>query len=129
MEVRREIRDGRLVLTPGGALLVAGPAENFETLLQSVLAEGHRHLIVNLEHVAHMDSGGIRAVVRGYLTAQRLGGIVTLCNADRHVHRLLSLMRLDTVFEMFESVDAAVAAAPPGVLHMAGGTPDRRKGQ
>jgi anti-sigma B factor antagonist len=129
MEVRREMRDGRLVLTPDGALLVAGPAEEFESLLQNVLAEGHRHLIVNLEHVAHLDSGGIRAVVRGYLTAQRLGGTLTLCRADRHVHRLMSLMRLDTVIDMFESVEAAVAAAPVGVAPMAASTPGGPKGQ
>jgi anti-sigma B factor antagonist len=125
MEVRRDIRDDRLVLTPDGALLVAGPAEEFESLLQNVLAEGHRHLIVNLQHVAHLDSGGIRAVVRGYLTAQRLGGSLALCNADRHVHRLISLMRLDTVFPMFECLDAALAAPHAGALQMSGGTPTR----
>jgi anti-sigma B factor antagonist len=127
MDVRRELRDGRLVLTPDGALLVAGPAEQFESLLQNVLAEGHRHLIVNLEHVAHMDSGGIRAVVRGYLTAQRLGGVLTLCCADRHVYRLFALMRLDTVFDIFESVQAAVAAPHAVVLQTTGGTPAQRK--
>jgi anti-sigma B factor antagonist len=115
MEVRQDVRDGRLVLTPDCALLVSGPAEEFESLLQKLLSEGHRQLIVDLEHVAHLDSGGVRALVRGYLTAQRLGGNLALSNANRHVHRLMTLMRLDQVFPMFETVDAAVAAAPAGV--------------
>ena len=123
MEVRQEVRDDRLVLTPDGALLVAGPAEEFGSLMQKLLAEGHRQLIVDLEHVTHLDSGGVRALVHGYLTAQRLGGSVVLSNADRNVRRLMSVLRLDTVFLMFESVDAAIAAAPAGVSPMPGGTP------
>ena len=75
MQVGQETLNGRLVLTPHGSLLCAGPAEQFEALLQNVLAEGHRHVIVVLEHVPHVDSGGVRALVRGHLTAQRLGGI------------------------------------------------------
>ena len=110
MEVRQENRSGRLVLTPSGALRCAGPAEEFEVLLQQLLADGHRQLIVDLQHVPQVDSGGVRALVRGYLTAQRLGGMLALTSPDRHVARVLNLMRLDKVFPMFESVDAAVAS-------------------
>jgi anti-sigma B factor antagonist len=114
MQVGQDIRDGRLVLTPHGSLLCAGPAEQFEALLQNVLADGHRHLIVVLEHVPHMDSGGIRSLVRGHLTAQRLGGSVALAQIDRRVHRILTMMRLDMVFPIFETVEAAVKAEPIG---------------
>lgn len=112
MQVRREIRQDRLVLTPDRSLLCAGPAEQFELLLQTVLGEGHRHLIVSLEHVTHVDSGGVRALVRGYLTAQRLGGTLVLCDVDRRVGKILTMMRLDLVFAVFASVDEAIAAAP-----------------
>lgn len=115
MEVRQVVREGgRLVLTPDRALLCSGPAEQFEALLQNVLADGHRHLIVELTHVPHMDSGGVRALVRGYLTAQRLGGSLALASIDRRVSRILSLMRLDLVFPIFATVEEAVAAAPEG---------------
>ena len=68
----------------------------------------------------------MRALVHGYLTAQRLGGSVVLSNADRNVRRLMSVLRLDTVILMFESVDAAIAAAPAGVSPMPGDTPAGR---
>ncbi len=109
MQVHQENRGGRLVLTPMHALFCGGTAEDFEELLQQLLAAGHRHLLVDLQHVPQIDSGGVRALVRGYLTAQRLGGTLTLAAADRHVSRVLSLMRLDKVFPMFDTVDAAIA--------------------
>lgn len=115
MEVRRETRGGRLVLTPGDALISAGTAEQFGSLLQNVLAEGHRHLVIDLEHVAHIDSSGISALIRGHLTAQRAGGSIALASMDRRVSRVLTLMRLDRVFPMFPNVDAAVADTPVDV--------------
>lgn len=112
MHVDRQIREGRLVLKPDRSLLCAGPAEHFELLLQGALSEGHRHLVVSLEHVTHVDSGGVRALVRGYLTAQRLGGTLALCDVDRRVHHILSMMRLDLVFPLYDTVDSALAATP-----------------
>jgi anti-anti-sigma factor len=114
MEVHQELREGRLVLAPDRALLCAGPAEQFEALLQNVLADGHRHLVVDLTHVPHMDSGGVRALVRGYLTAQRLGGTLSLAGMDRRVMRILTLMRLDLVFPIFATVDDAVKTEVAG---------------
>ena len=97
-----------------GRLHRHGPAEQFEALLQNVLADGHRHLIVVLEEVPHVDSGGVRALVRGHLTAQRLGGSIALATVDRRVHRILTMMRLDLVFPIFDTLDAAIAAEPLG---------------
>lgn len=115
MQVHRETRGGRLVLTPDGPLLCGGSAEQFESLLQNALAEGNRHLIVDLEHARHVDSAGIRALIRGHLTAQRLGGSLVLAAVDRRVAYVLTLMRLDRVFPVFATVDEAVAASPAGV--------------
>ena len=114
MQVGQETRGGRLVLTPRGSLQCAGPAEQFEALLQNVLADGHRHVIVVIEAVPHVDSGGVRALVRAHLTAQRLGGSITLATVDRRVYRILTMMRLDLVFPIFDTLDAAIAAEPLG---------------
>ncbi len=114
MQVAQDTRNGRLILTPQGSLMCAGPAEHFEALLQNVLAEGHRHLIVVLDQVPHIDSGGIRALVRAYLTAQRLGGTFVLASIDRRVYRILTMMRLDRVFTIFETTEQALAAEAQG---------------
>lgn len=115
MEVHRETRGGRLVLTPADAMICAGTSEQFGSLLQNVLAEGHRHLVIDLGHVEHIDSSGISVLIRGHLTAQRAGGSIALAAVDRRVYRVLTLMRLDRVFPIFPSVDAAVANAPADV--------------
>ena len=73
MDVRQETRVGHLILTPDDSLMCGGRAEQFERLLQEVIAAGQRHLIVDLGAVAHADSGGVRALVRGHLTGTAAG--------------------------------------------------------
>jgi anti-sigma B factor antagonist len=109
MEVRQETRGGHLILTPGDSLMCGGRAEQFEKLLLDLIAAGQRHLIVDLGKVAHADSGGVRALVRGHLTVQQKDGRLSLANVPANVQRVLHLLRLDTVFPIYDSVDAALS--------------------
>jgi anti-sigma B factor antagonist len=109
MQVQQETRYGHLILTPEDSLMSGGRAEQFEQLLQDVIAAGNRHLIVDLGAVAHADSGGVRALVRGLLTLQQNDGRLSLANLTPNVQRVVHLLRLDSVFPIYESVDAALA--------------------
>jgi anti-sigma B factor antagonist len=109
MQVRQETRDGHIILTPDDSLMCGGRAEQFESVIQDVIDAGHRHLIVDLGSVAHVDSGGVRALVRGHLLVGKEGGRVSLVNLCANVQRVLGILRLDTVFPVYESVEAALA--------------------
>ncbi len=61
-------------MSPIEALVAGGAAEAFERQLQQLVRGGYRHLIVDLRRVSAIDSAGIRALVRGHTTAQRVGG-------------------------------------------------------
>jgi anti-anti-sigma factor len=109
MEVRQEMRGAQLILTPDDSLMCGGRAEQFEGVLQEVIAAGHRYVVVDLAAVGHADSGGVRALIRGHLTVAEKGGRVSLVNPSPTVRRVLSTLRLDTVFRIYDSIDAAVS--------------------
>jgi anti-anti-sigma factor len=109
MKVAQQTLAGHLVLTPDAQLVCGGPAEELEQLLQTVIAADHNHIVVDLKAVPHVDSGGVRALIRGHLTAQRTGGAVTLANLRPPVRRVFAVLRLDTVMTIYDSVDAALA--------------------
>jgi anti-anti-sigma factor len=88
---------GPAVLTPDGALLANGSAEQFEQDIQALFAEGHRQVVVDLTNVPHMDSSGIRALVRGHTSAERVGGSFVVVAPTSRVARLLAVTRLDTI--------------------------------
>src|SRR6185436_6145089 len=103
----------RLLLSPREPLLAGGPAEAFESQLRQLIRGGHRDLVVDLAGVTSIDSAGIRALVRGHTSAQRAGGWLRLAAARPAVSKVLELSHLASVFESFDSVEAARFASRP----------------
>jgi anti-anti-sigma factor len=96
-----------LVLSPQQGLVAGGAAETFEHQVQALYEQGQRHLVVDLIHVTDLDSRGVRALVRSYTTGQRLGGTLSLANANARVLGVLQLAGLDQVLALHGSVRAA----------------------
>ena len=97
----------RLVVSPHEELVAGGLAEEFESRLQRLFRGGYHHLIVDLHHVPRIDAAGVRALVRGLTTAQRLDGSFGLVSPTRHVREILRLARLEGVFTIYDSLAAA----------------------
>jgi anti-sigma B factor antagonist len=91
-------------------LVTGGPAEAFENRLQDLLKTEAR-LVVDLSRVQYLDSAGVRALVRAHTTAERLGGRIALVGPGHRVARVLQISRLDAVFHIYDSVEAATASA------------------
>ncbi len=97
----------RLILSPTEGLLAGGAAEQFEDRVQGLLRDGHKHLLIDLRGVPRIDSAGVRALVRGYTTAQRVGAAFSLLGPTPHVLAVLRVARLDTIFTIYDSVEDA----------------------
>ncbi len=103
----------RLLLSPREPLLAGGAAEAFEAQIRQLIRGGHRDLVVDLAGVTSIDSAGIRALVRGHTSAQRAGGNLRLAAARPAVSKVLELSHLASIFESYESVEAARFASWP----------------
>jgi len=103
----------RLVLSPQVPLVGGGAAEAFEQDIQQLFRRGQRHLIIDMSGVAAIDSAGIRALVRGHTTSQRLGGSLRLAAMTSAASGVLDASRLGSIFNTYPSVDAARLASWP----------------
>ena len=104
---------GSILLSPREPLVAGGGAEAFEQQLQQLLRTGHTRVLVDLSEVSAIDSAGIRALVRGHTSAQRIGCMLRLAAPHPTVSQTLKMAHLDGVFESYESVDAARIASWP----------------
>ena len=102
---RGEARE--LVLSPQEHLLAGGPAEQLEQLIQTSFKQGVQRVFVDLRAVPAVDSAGVRALVRGHTSAQRLGRHFCLVAPNQRVRELLRLSHLEQVFTISESVTTA----------------------
>lgn len=103
----------RLVLSPQEPIVGGGAAEAFERHVQKLFRSGYRDLIVDLSGVPSIDSAGVRALVRGHTSAQRVAGSLRIAGLNPAVRHVLELSRLGEVLELYESVEAARIASWP----------------
>ena len=111
MAIAEQVVGQYLVLVPDGRLVLGGLSEEYEQRVQVLLNGGSLHLVTDLRRVPQIDSTGVRAVVRGYTTAQRLGGSFKLASPPATVRMVLQVTKLDTVLPIFDSVEAATVEA------------------
>ncbi len=109
MSMATRVTGTRLVLSPSEALVAGAPASEFESSVQALFKAGYRHVVTDLSGVLRIDSAGVRALVRGLTTSQRLEGSFTLVAPNPHVRAVLQAAHLDSVFPVFDSIEQAAA--------------------
>lgn len=96
------------ILDVQGKLLLGDGDEAFRETVTRAVESGRLKLAINMAEVPFIDSSGISELVRTYVTLNKRGGRMTLVSLTRRVHELLSITRLLTVFETFDSEEEAV---------------------
>jgi anti-sigma B factor antagonist len=91
---------GRVTLGEGDELL--------KDKINSLLNQGHKKIVLNLAEVPYVDSAGLGEIVRTYTTVSRQGGSLKLLNLTKRITDLLSITKLLTVFETFDSETDAI---------------------
>jgi anti-anti-sigma factor len=106
-------KSDRLLLSPQEALVAGGPAEELERRIQEVFKSGYEHVVIDLRGVPTADSAGIRALVRGHTSAQRLNRRFTLVSPNPKVMELLELSLLTRVLEVVDTLVEAKTKTIP----------------
>src|SRR5207237_5436686 len=96
--------NGKLVLGDGDVLL--------KDKVHSLVFQGHKQIVLNLGGVSYMDSSGLGALVASSVTAKSNGGQIKLVNLTKRLQDLLSIAKLLTVFESYDSEAEALRSFP-----------------
>jgi anti-sigma B factor antagonist len=94
--------DGRITLGENTGIL--------RDKLRELLAQGNRKIVLNMANVGYVDSAGLGELVGLYTTAKNQGGAVKLLNLQKKLRDLLSITKLQTVFETYDSEQSAVGS-------------------
>ena len=107
MKIQTEITRGVLIITCVDARLDAAVAQAFFELIQSHIARGHQHLVVDLSRVTFVDSTGLGALVRSLKELGSQGQLV-LYGVGELVHSLLTMTQLDKIFSQATGKNEAI---------------------
>jgi anti-sigma B factor antagonist len=96
-----------VVLTLTGEITLDDGDLKFGRKIDELLARGQHRILVDLAGVTYIDSAGVGMMVFEYKAVRAKAGALKLFGLTAHSHRLLALMRLKSLFEVFE--DEAMA--------------------
>ena len=97
-----------VVLDVQGRVMLGEGDEILKDKVNSLLNQGYRKLVLNLAQVPYIDSAGLGEIVRTFTTVSRQGGSLKLLNLTKRITDLLSITKLLTVFETYDSENEAV---------------------
>jgi anti-sigma B factor antagonist len=110
MQIEERVVSGVVVLDLKGKVTLGEGDELLKEKVNSLVSQGHKKIVLNLAEVPYVDSAGLGEIVRTYTTVSRQGGSLKLLNLTKRISDLLSITKLLTVFETFESENEAVSS-------------------
>ena len=96
-----------MVVTVNTKALDASNAGALKEELKSTVAQ-HKQIVLDVGPVGFVDSSGLGAILSALRQANSLGGDIKLAQLSRPVRVVVELTRMHRIFEIFESVSAAV---------------------
>ena len=109
MEISVQRQNGVDLLEVRGRLTIGEPSEQLNDALQSIVKNGGRKVVINLNGVPQIDSSGISALVRISIKLTREGGALRLICRSGRVRDALTVTRLVEAIPTFDTESAAVA--------------------
>jgi anti-anti-sigma factor len=108
MNVNVRQRDDVNILDLKGRITIGSGEVALRNAVQEVLNSGATKVLINMKDVSTIDSSGIGELVSAYTTATNRGAKLRLANLPAKVTDILTITQLITVFDVYDSEDAAI---------------------
>jgi anti-sigma B factor antagonist len=102
------------VLDLAGRLTIDRGAQLLKDTVDRLVAQARTRVLLNLRDVSYIDSGGLGQLVASYSSVVKAGGAMKLLSVNARNHDLLSITRLVTLFQSFDSEIEALGSFADG---------------
>jgi len=93
-----EITDGKTI-RPHGKIDILTSAE-LRSMLNDLTKKKVMNIVVDLEQVTYIDSSGLATLLEGLKNLKEYDGKMKLTNVPDRILKVLSLMKLDMIFDI-----------------------------
>ena len=108
MQIEQRAVGSVMILDLKGKITLGEGDEALKDKINSLILQNRKRILLNLADVPYIDSAGLGEIVRTYTTVSRQGGQLKLVNLTKRITDLLSITKLLTVFETFDTESEAV---------------------
>ena len=108
MEIRCRLVEGVTILDLEGKIRIGSETQALRDQIYGLSSVGVRSLLLNLSKITEIDSCGIGELVVGSHNGRQEGRNGQTPGPQPHVHSLLSMTKLLTLFEVFSEEETAI---------------------
>lgn len=108
MELAREVHKDIVIIRLDGDMMGGPEAMKLMDEIQTLLDQKQLKVIIDLGNVKRMNSSGMGILINALTTYKQNGGLLKLANPSTVVEKLLTLAKLTTIFECYDTLDAAL---------------------
>ena len=106
---KREV-EGVSVVALDGRIVLGEESNALREKLKSLIAEGKKKIVLNMDNIKYIDSSGLGALVAAHCSAKTQGASLRLCHLGSKFQQVMQITKLLTVFEVCDTEAAAVAS-------------------
>jgi len=108
MKLTDREQNGIVILSPKGKIMGGPDASLLHDKLYECIEQKKKKVIVDLSEVDWMNSTGLGILISSYTTLRNSDGMLKLANVTDKIQSLLTITKLVTVFEAYNSVEEAI---------------------
>ncbi|MDE3156630.1 MAG: STAS domain-containing protein [Acidobacteriota bacterium] len=103
MDIAQRSIGNVVVVDVTGQIRLGDGDELLRDKIQSLLHQGYKQIVLNLAGVSYIDSAGLGEIAHAHASITRQGGKLKLAGITKRLHDLLSITRLLTVFDTYDT--------------------------
>jgi anti-sigma B factor antagonist len=107
----REV-DGAAVLVLHGRIVLGDEHRALRDKLRNLISEGKKKIVLNMNHIEHIDGSGLGILIAAHLSAKTQGASLKLCHLGGKFQEVLQLTKLTSAFHVSTTEAAALASFP-----------------
>jgi len=103
-------KGGTVVLELSGRLVYGPEAKALWDQVKRLLENNKSKIILNMENVTYCDSCGLGYLAGMFTSVRNQKGELRFVRPSERVRELLTVTKLNTIFQIYESIDDALAS-------------------
>ena len=93
---------GTTILVVAGRIATGECHGDLKNVVRSLIERGRKQIVIDLEAVPFIDSTGLGELVSSYASVKRMGGSLTLTNANRKIVETLDATGLTPILQLID---------------------------
>jgi anti-sigma B factor antagonist len=110
MKLSTHEEKGVVIISPKGKIMGGPDATMLHDQLHELIGQNKKRVVIDLGKVDWMNSTGLGILISGLTTMRNNGGELKLANVTEKIQSLLTITKLITVFESYDSLEEAIAS-------------------